>query len=95
MLNRRAAALGNSVVFLWLYAAFQVAASTWSLIELLIRSAERAELPPGAPEILRESYNSGSAYAIYGIIGATLTIAVCVWLARRLTLPIIKAAYST
>jgi hypothetical protein len=93
MLNRRANALRNSIVALWLYLLWHAGALTFGLIKVWLETTRMERVALDMPELVQGSFRSGQAYMIYGTIGSALTIAVCYWQARRLSLPIVKNAY--
>jgi hypothetical protein len=94
MLNQRATALRNAVFLLWLYLYWSIGAILWGIIEFAKQAALMASLSSGASEIVQQSYGSGLAYLAYGTSFSILTCVVCFWLARRLSLPIIKIVYA-
>ena len=91
MLNRREKALGRSIVFLWTYVAWLVIGFVWSVSELIMESIESSGR---ASNFLAETERFGVASTISWLIVSIITCLACIWLARRLSRPLIKTAYA-
>ena len=87
MLNRREKALGRSIVFLWTYVAWLVIGFVWSVSELIMESIESSGR---ASNFLAETERFGVASTISSLIVSIITCLACIWLARRLSRPLIK-----
>lgn len=94
MLNQRATALRNGVVLLWLYLFWTVGAIAWGVVEFARQAKQMAAMTSTASDMAEEAFQSGLAYLIYANVTAIVTCVVCVWLAQRLSRPIIKTAYA-
>jgi hypothetical protein len=94
MLNQRTTALRNGIFLLWFYFYWTVAGIVWGIIEFAKQAAILASLTSGQSEIVQKSNASALAYFAYGTIFSVLSCVVCFWLARRLSLPVIKAVYA-
>jgi hypothetical protein len=94
MLNQRATALRNAVVLLWLYFFWAVGVIGWGVIKFVQQAPLRASLASEASDVAHKASQSGIAYFVYANVTAVVSCVICVWLARRLSLPIIKATYA-
>jgi hypothetical protein len=94
MLNQRAAALRNAVFLLWVYLFWTVGVIAWGIFMFVKRTVGMERLTAGAPEVADKFMQSGLVYFVYSLVTGVVTCVVCVWLAQRLSRPIIKATYA-
>jgi len=94
MLNRREKALRNSVVLLWAYVAWMALGFVWGIAELTMEWSESSGRSPEASDYHARSDSYDMAWTISDIVLAIVVLVACVWLARRLSSPLIKNAYT-
>ena len=96
MLNQRATALRNAIVLLWLYLFWTMASIAWGIIEFVRQAEMMARTASTASDLGEGAFPlSGMGYLVYGSVKAVVACVICVWLARRLSRPVIKAAYAS